>query len=1328
MVAMALESLKYGNFKPQQVFPEARSLPGFGGDPTAWADYRFQVEALQAREEKVSDTEKKKLGPLALRLVERLQGPALQVAKQLGVQTLTKEDGTEKLMQALADELMPMRRQAALELYNAGTVPQGPLSRQQGESMSSYLLRREAWWNNLRELDSSLQVSETILGEQTLSQSGLQPMEIQMVRTVCKNDLSKKNLYRALRDQFGQVHEREKVGKGYHRGYGRGYGKGGWQTGGKSYGYMATAEEKEESHGAGGEELESTYAEDHAGADWEDEGYQNDDSWIHDPAEEAELAELEASVVCWYAEQGISAQTCCDEDLNLIVDAVEAEQLAYYAKGQAKGRGLSFSAGGSSPYQLQGQMSPQEKQAKVLAAKQRSRRRACNQMGHWKDDPVCPRNKGRGKGKMVHAKGKFKDKGRGKKSGGSGHSSGHSSSPAKSRTVYFTVRDETSVEDETKVSYMALHGQLSEEDQVNMEREVQRLLRLGPAEIERQFRQELEFVPPTSKSPSFVRTEGPVPITMSPQPKASLTPPPTPYYDVEVPEEGEEPARGHQDQPRGSCAHLNVSRRGTNAYVDMETCKDCGKILRKEKKEHTRGDSSMVVPDENCQHSEVTWTGSNGYIWRWTCKRCGKVESVKKTPGTPKPSPGGRPSTVHSTPAGATSSPSVLSTPPVRRTTGAETGNLVIASSEDEWNHLKTMIDRLVLTHLHMYGSINMQEYTHVVNCAALCCHTFGATVASAAVPPGSASTTRTAGTVNTQRITDGLEDGRRMDFGAHRGRSFREVYDLYPDYVDWALEEQERQEPYCAGMRRFQTYCRVMREQERHAYMVVAEDAGNEDVDRTDVIYLDSGCNTTCHGELWMKKFQEKTGCNPEKITEERKPLQGIGGNTWTTGTRLLYLSLHGTEGERIPGEISSTEVEGSTAPLLLSIHAQQTLGLLIDFNTMTIHSKTLNVDFEAVRGERNGLLGIRVSKASEALNTEECVAMMAEGGSSHNVTSHEVRDVPRRRQEAASSSTTLTTSSIDPRVAQLHGRPKKKARIDPDAPWRDDAREEGEDELEEVEVEEANDETAVEQTVEVADESQDEGRHTEEEPEPVDRYEDLREEQEDYWLYELEDRKVIRVHLTPRNTPYRPEGDRLDLPVDLDRIEGQRVTMKHFEDETTEKVIDNWRVGSIDIWTRADQDVSTFPGPRRGGPSWDKVVKRKTYNLEGENELIAEETGDVLREPNAMNKDLPEGVRSIRTELFILEEYEDEKPWRGQTIFTIKETENAQEKVQKYDLEQDRENQWILKKGQKRMLKKQVDMMETNDVAMWSTMVGTPMKPYRRRFVFEIFCGLLF
>ena len=54
----------------------------------SWPDYQ--------RESTISETEQKKLGPLALRLVERLQGPALQVTE------LAKPDGA-KLLLALRD-------------------------------------------------------------------------------------------------------------------------------------------------------------------------------------------------------------------------------------------------------------------------------------------------------------------------------------------------------------------------------------------------------------------------------------------------------------------------------------------------------------------------------------------------------------------------------------------------------------------------------------------------------------------------------------------------------------------------------------------------------------------------------------------------------------------------------------------------------------------------------------------------------------------------------------------------------------------------------------------------------------------------------------------------------------------------------------------------------------------------------------------------------------------------------------------------------------------------------------------------------------------------
>lgn len=88
---MALDNLRYGNFRPTTVVPEARSLPGYGGQVEEWANYKFQVQAIEMKESQMSEGERKKLGGLALRLTERLQGPALQIAKGLGVEELAKQ-------------------------------------------------------------------------------------------------------------------------------------------------------------------------------------------------------------------------------------------------------------------------------------------------------------------------------------------------------------------------------------------------------------------------------------------------------------------------------------------------------------------------------------------------------------------------------------------------------------------------------------------------------------------------------------------------------------------------------------------------------------------------------------------------------------------------------------------------------------------------------------------------------------------------------------------------------------------------------------------------------------------------------------------------------------------------------------------------------------------------------------------------------------------------------------------------------------------------------------------------------------------------------------
>lgn len=146
-----LETLKYVNFvrdgDDASGVTEARTggMPRYNGDASRLSEYAWRVRARATKESFLDDTEKKKHGPLALRLCEALSGPALRVAQGIDTKLLAKKEGHEELLKALFAAFKPRREQEARELYSAGSREGGILSRQQGEPMSTYILRRKAW-------------------------------------------------------------------------------------------------------------------------------------------------------------------------------------------------------------------------------------------------------------------------------------------------------------------------------------------------------------------------------------------------------------------------------------------------------------------------------------------------------------------------------------------------------------------------------------------------------------------------------------------------------------------------------------------------------------------------------------------------------------------------------------------------------------------------------------------------------------------------------------------------------------------------------------------------------------------------------------------------------------------------------------------------------------------------------------------------------------------------------------------------------------------------------------------------------------------------------
>ena len=144
----ALECLKWHRFSeaseshPGLLAPRAKVFPRYDGSPSTLQEYAFRVRLRAARDQAMDPNELKKHGPLGLRLIDGLTGAALQVVREVEVSKLAEKDGHELLLRHLYQAFRPRRQQEARELYAAGAQTHGVLSRQSGEPMTSFLLRR----------------------------------------------------------------------------------------------------------------------------------------------------------------------------------------------------------------------------------------------------------------------------------------------------------------------------------------------------------------------------------------------------------------------------------------------------------------------------------------------------------------------------------------------------------------------------------------------------------------------------------------------------------------------------------------------------------------------------------------------------------------------------------------------------------------------------------------------------------------------------------------------------------------------------------------------------------------------------------------------------------------------------------------------------------------------------------------------------------------------------------------------------------------------------------------------------------------------------------
>ena len=110
-----------------------------------------------------SSEESRRLQSLST-IVDGLRGEAARIAMDIGHAVLLKDDGSgvERLVEDIKKFVFPQAKAEAKELYQLGHKKNGTMSRQNTESMVSYVSRRRRWWIQLKQLDRTIGLSDTL--------------------------------------------------------------------------------------------------------------------------------------------------------------------------------------------------------------------------------------------------------------------------------------------------------------------------------------------------------------------------------------------------------------------------------------------------------------------------------------------------------------------------------------------------------------------------------------------------------------------------------------------------------------------------------------------------------------------------------------------------------------------------------------------------------------------------------------------------------------------------------------------------------------------------------------------------------------------------------------------------------------------------------------------------------------------------------------------------------------------------------------------------------------------------------------------------------------
>eukprot|EP00435_Cladocopium_sp_Y103_P068333 s119_g31.t1 len=887
---------------------------------------------------------------LVNKVVEGLRGDAFALARDLGLETLIEEGGVQKLVIAVKQHVFPRATEEAKELFRAGQRQQGPLSRQQSESMLSYCQSRRRWWKVLQELDSTMVLSETMRTELLLELSGISRQEILVVKA-CSKDQSFDEVVRVLIQNYSGIHLKESSrswsgrapmsssGKFSSKGKGKSsYGS----SSGKGYrsAYFSTYPDGED------EEWNEEYEYD----DYQPQGLiadYGDDAVFEGPDYEDEvpddMSDHELTVL------NVLSEFEEIENEQHAGDAIQFQLAAFNSMSKAKGKGKFKGGKGKGKGKLvRSQLSIEQRRKRLAEIKAKSKCLRCGAIGHWAGDPSCkfpgPR-KADGKGSKPTAN--FADMSDSSSDDGIVLRASASGSPV----AHMAVRSSSSkaaskAAPKPKPKAVAkpkARAELVNASDVMLQprgsdskfpsgqfrgKTFWQVLRNHPDHFHWAVNNRnrspvlLEYVEWVRRYFEIVgdqiyllhepSSEPLVPATSASS--SASRQPPNPPLPVKCP---------------GGCEEF--SHRGSTAYTIRTTCLKCGYS------QTCRREIQPQYDFASCPHLEIDHRGSSRSTHRTFCKQCmnfidelpmelhrGRVQVARAVEQS-------GPDTVGAVSSMVDPDRTTFNAAQLDHLLGLFNSAVSRRAEAEELNErdlheiLQTNITQIrMLLREPDFGEGWMEAENRFLG------------ITSGEDPD----------------IDLAEYEDRTSDRVAHMG-----VLDEHPD------------SPLSASL------C-LYGEEDLVGQFVRVKGESRDMYDDPDVYcILDEGCNSTCHSAFWAEDACKKLnamGYDFPLTSTEGKKFAGLGGGSKTEGLRSMPFAFSFVDNDKkLNGVLESHQLKEGTTPLLLSLHAQSALGLIKDMRTGKISID--NHEIPTYRCNRTGLVMVNLTDGLRRLKNDD-------------------------------------------------------------------------------------------------------------------------------------------------------------------------------------------------------------------------------------------------------------------------------------------------------------------------------------------------------------------